>query len=406
MNTTSIIGGGPSGLAAAISLVLFGGIRADAIRVYEPRTPIRTNVLVLSRLVVERLRSLGVAVLLSNKNQIANFETLRVLNEKPGADPTLFKAKMEGHLQVLDNVGVDSSSLYAPAPMADILYAQKVGTGIVGVAICDLEKALRDRALHLGICVIDGVVSKLEFDQNRYHLVLDDGSTDKPDLVILAEGNSRRLATHTLKIPVEACSEQEHYARVHIKSNIGSILNVGFMAVGNELAKFLITGDPAQPRYTQSIMQIREPFNLINGRHEECKTGTEPQYSFHEGSGAILKEVAHEARNAFKKLELPHEVVFSSMAPRSFVVQDTMLQTTVCENVVVIGDAAHSGHFLTGVGTAVGILFDSDILLKLIKGGSTAEFAESMRSGTKEWFAYDKAAWFSSNEVRLNKQIE
>ncbi|KAJ3028737.1 UNVERIFIED_CONTAM: hypothetical protein HDU68_001016 [Siphonaria sp. JEL0065] len=395
ITSVSIIGGGASGLASAISLVLFGGIDPNAIKVFEPRQPIRSNILVLPKPAVARLKALGVASILKQRNQIGNLDRLCFLRnevEEQVAEPMVV-SPMDGHL--IDLEDDDDEPFLEPVPMAEIIDAQKTGAGIVGVVICDLERALRDRAEQLGIYIIEAAATDLVLNnQSGYQIVLDDGSVDEPDLVILAEGNSRRLVTRCLPIPIEVCSKQEHYARVHIKFNIGPILCTGFLNPKDPKSKFLVMGDPVQTSYAQTIIQVKEPFNLVNGRHDECKTGTEPQYSFHEGSGFVLKEVAIDARSVFHKLNLPQDVVFSSMAPRSFVVQDTMLKTTTYENVVVIGDAAHSGHFLSGVGTAVGILFDSDVLLKLIMGGSTAEFAESMRSGTKEWFSYDKKTWF------------
>ncbi|KAJ3293507.1 hypothetical protein HDU79_000299 [Rhizoclosmatium sp. JEL0117] len=397
-----VVGGGPAGLAAALSLVHLGCIPASNVTVFEQRQePTRSNVILLSEVAVQRLKILGIDCI---KSGIGNMTQLVLKGGSSGQESEAALIEFGGHL---DLTYTQSTQLLLDSPIAntaaDIIDAQSNGKGIVGVTLGDLERALKLRVKELGITITQQRVLGLVLTRkDKYALDLGTGTVIESDLIVLAEGASRSIATTSLNLESIPVSSKEHWARVHMQPNVGATVGVVFSNVNGTVQKRLLLGDPVQNRYTQLMLQIPAPFNHTSFANMLC--GTEHELSTHNNTDPLIQQQALKFSNDISAV-VPSidSLTVESIALRSFVVQDCYLERVFVGNVAIVGDTARSGHFLTGVGTALAIVNDCDALLKLVESDKSLEamkeggqeFEDSIQSASRLLFAHNKEKWFA-----------
>lgn len=372
-----IIGGGPAGLAAALSLVQSCSSNPRDIEILEHRKPARSNYVLLNAHSTARLKRLGVYQKLIDRKQYGVYEKLLMVGE--GVHP-------------FDMEQLERSD---DATIQELIDAQKHGVGLKSVTIADLERAMRDQCLEVGIKCTVAKVDRLLYSNGKYNVVV--GNSIKfCDYIILCEGASRKFVS-SMKIRDLRISKPEYHIRVNLKRNTGPFVAIG-KCMDTEL-KRLMFGDAAQDR--SGIIFIECPNSIVPSALHK---GTEYEFhtSFKNGTSmSIPNDYAITEAIKFMDRCGIEPVGVESVSP-PFCVQDTRLEKAYVDNVLIIGDAYRTGHFYTGLGTTLAVLKDCDYMIELVNDNfkSKTKFNSQMKSAASIFFDYN-TKWY--NEIPINK---
>jgi 2-polyprenyl-6-methoxyphenol hydroxylase-like FAD-dependent oxidoreductase len=378
-----IVGGGPTGLSIAISLVVFCGVPAENIQVFEKRTetPSRSNYLIVNWLGQSRLSALGVYPLLAREKTVADYRKVTLQDDLVNSKDTFpLKSKLPS-----------SKVLSTNTQVKDMLKAQNSGEGIVGIQLADLELALRERAAELGIgCTI--AECQLVWNSTAYSVSLPEtGRTLEAGLVVLAEGSQRVVAKRDLglsAVPVNPATLMNRVNLTPVRSQFLSVWKRPQKQGGPQLNQ-LLYGDPSDHnRLGLSFVGV-------------------PQELQHEDA-ARSRYVTNAVHEHLVLAGLDASVQITSVEPVPFVVEDAIMSRLAKHNVLIVGDAARTGHFFTGIGAQFGLLHDADLVCQFVhewKQGSaelsklTGEFEARMRKGSIDFFEFNSAKWYKSFEA-------
>ncbi|KAJ3254041.1 hypothetical protein HK103_007580 [Boothiomyces macroporosus] len=372
----AIVGAGPAGLSQAISLVLFASIPASSIQIFEQRPAYtRTTFVLLNGPTVERLQCMGVRQILLRNQAIGNCRDLYLLDD------------MSKHTYTHENV--PTNPLFRPVDVDELICAQLNGVGFVSVSLQDLETALKERAVELGITFITKKVQQLVSNGLCYSIQTDE--IIDFDLIIIAEGAKRNLISRDLGFSTKLLSQRDIFVRVHV-SPVGPVV-----AVGKNGGKRLLYGDSAHSR--DALVFLQYPKDKL----DEINTGTEHFFSnASNGSLNAVQEYGSKATLDFlSQLPIHPSPKITSIAPETFVVQDKVLSQAMIQNVAVVGDAFRQGHFFTGLGTNLALVADCDLVISLVHGMllgdpmSAEEFNDNMLSIAEMLVNTDLNTWFS-----------
>ncbi|KAJ3276000.1 hypothetical protein HDV01_006170 [Terramyces sp. JEL0728] len=340
----AIVGAGPSGLAQAISLVLFASIPPASIHVYEQRPSYtRTTFVLLSEPTVVRLQSMGARQILLRNQTLGNCRDLYLMDDN-----------MDKITYSHDPIPLNPP--YTPVSVDDLICAQLNGIGYVSVALQDLENALRERAIQLGISIENKKVERLV--SNGLYYSIETKSVLDYDLIIVAEGAKRSLISRDLQFSSKLLSHRDLFVRVHI-SPIGPVV-----AIGKKGGKKLVYGDTAQDR--DALVFLQYPQDNLN----EQNTGTEHFFSqeYNNTPNAIQEYAIEATKELLRQLPITPTPKITSVAPEAFIVQEKVLSRAMVQNVAVVGDAFRQGHFFSGLGTNLALVADCDLVISLVHG--------------------------------------
>jgi 2-polyprenyl-6-methoxyphenol hydroxylase-like FAD-dependent oxidoreductase len=361
-----IVGGGPAGLTAALSLHMFCNVSTNQIEVYEKRTspPSRTNYIILSIHCTSRLNSLGVLPILVKNGTIGDVECAMTICSKGCMKTKEYTSRPTPH------------SDYYPNKVEQMIQDQESGIGKMAVAMLDLENALRQRLTECGIKFSFGECS-LESNNGSYDVVVD-GQRKSANLIVLAEGSQRRIAKRDLNlVPIEK-SIQEKMVRVNTTPLVGSWVSVLTTPIEKGSLKRLLYGDPIGDR--QGICFVQIPDDLHDDEQEKYVRCAVQEH---------LDKVSSKA-------------TITSIEPTSFAVQDTIMPSLAVSNVLIMGDCARSGHFFTGLGSQFPMLTDADALIEAVKrleqGQDISQVAryydQSLKEAAAVFFEFNKESWY------------
>ncbi|KAI3641194.1 hypothetical protein MIR68_000800 [Amoeboaphelidium protococcarum] len=331
-----VVGSGPVGLASALLLQK----RGWDVTVIDQRTEFtRPQIVMLNPPTVTQLALLGVTI---NGRAINSFDL----------DISLpFKESLVQQKNDMDDATESEMISYDLEGLNFKRLADINQKGFKVVPIRELQSILLQKALEVGIKMKHARVMNLICDASeKYCLqVRDEDGEQKtvviePDLIVLAEGKARNLVRNSLGIKVKQlspkvwCTLRVHQIEKDVLQDLRSTFKIGYDQEYQEYVRCIAVCDqdggrcavgvtlPPQLRATKDEAKIKE-FCL---KKSECFFG-----------GRVRS--------------LP--IVGGSFTPFSF--QEELSER--CHsgaNLVIVGDAARSGSFFSGLGTNMGISID------------------------------------------------
>lgn len=359
-----VIGGGPGGLASAIRLAERGiPVTVLEIRETDYERPHHLN---LRQSTLDALQELGVYEQVMARSGFTRREEILHEGEFRAPEPTsLSRGKFGVNARKL----IDSDS-------------------VTQVRISDVERALYDRAVELGVKVEKGWKARLTpvdsgADSGMYHVTAervrrtDDGGfaptgetrdLGAPGLVLVAEGTNS-ATRDALGIDFEEKSEPTYFLGGHVDMNLGPITRKDVQTWTDGFQqKLMATG---HMRYPQTWVSVQcRPEVAAASKEERTRA---------------LCDGASEIMN--RKIR-PEDVKWG--AGLVTVVQNRSAERAHAGlNVLLVGDTARSGSVWASGGINLALSVDADHVVKLVHEVNTGQ-----RTRSQAMSAYDnKIAW-------------
>lgn len=358
-----VVGGGPAGLASAIRLADRGiSVTVLEIRETDYERPHHLN---LRQSTMEALQELGVYEQVMARSGLIDRE--EILHEGEYRQP-------EGLSLARGRFGVNARRLID-------------SDSVTQVRIADVETALYDRALELGVKIEKGWKAQLDpvqtgADTGLYRVTAervrktDTGfeSTGEvrdlgvPGLVLVADGTNS-ATRDALGIEFEAKSEPTYYLGGQVETDLGPITRKDVQTWDDGFQqKLMATG---HMRYPQAWISVQCRPEVANASKEERTR------QLCEGASEILHTTVH-----------PEDVKWG--AGLVTVVQNRMAERASAGlNVLLVGDTARSGSVWASGGINLALGVDPDHVVKLVHEVNTGQ-----RTRAQAMAAYDlKLGW-------------
>lgn len=370
-----IVGGGPGGLAAAITLAQMGTkvtvleIRAD--EKGEKPQHARPHQISLRQDSLETLKTLGAYEPIIEKS---GFVEKEVSIRGHHASPTVAEKTPQPHVSDPDKFMVFPTMLQSDA--------------VSQVRISDIETALYDRALELGVEVRAGVqatlaptpdgksyqvdIQKVENNGNGFTPTGEVESLGTPDLVVVADG-AGSPTRQALGIEVKEESPLKHYLGGHVQKGIQAETRKAAITEQPGFTRHVMGTGHAQYDQTWVSVEITPEEAALSPKERTELLAEKAQYVM--GDGITTQDIGWGAGQL--------TTVQNRRAER----------TTAGDNVVLLGDAAGTGSVWVGGGLNLALTTHLGALKNLAQrisagdasGSAMGLYDRSIQWATSEW---------------------
>ncbi len=370
-----VVGGGPGGLAAAITLAKLGAkvtvleIRAD--EKGEKPAHARPHQISLRQDALETLKELGAYEEIIEKSGFVDRE---VHLSGDHAAPKISEKTPKAHLSNPDQFMVFPSMLQSDA--------------VSQVRISDIEKSLYDQAKELGVEVRAGVqatlvptadgkshsveIQKVKNSENGFAPYGEVESLGRPDLVVVADG-AGSPTRQSLGIEVKEESALKHYLGGHVQKGISAETRKAAITEKPGFTRHVMGTGHAQYDQTWVSVEITPAEAALSPKERTELLADKAQYVM--GDGITTEDIGWGAGQL--------TTVQNRRAER----------TTAGDNVVLIGDSAGTGSVWVGGGLNLALTTHLGALKNLAgrlgagdKTGNAMEiYDRSIQWATSEW---------------------